>query len=165
MFSGFQTVVFCVLMWSFLVTCTCVHAQLLQFCLTLCDPIHCSPLSTMDRGKDTGVGFHALFQGIFPDQGIKHASPASNAMKAVSLPTEPPGKPSCMHIREKKKKNSFFCYQAANSLEWRVHAKLFQPCQTFCNPMDYSPADSSVHGILQARIVEWVAITFPRRSA
>ena len=105
MFSGFQTVVFCVLIWSFLVTCTCVHAQLLQFCPTLCDPIHCSPLSTMDRGKDTGVGFHALLQGIFPDQGIKHASLASNAMKVVSLPTEPPGKPSCMHIREEKKKS------------------------------------------------------------
>ena len=27
-----------------------------------------------------------------------------------------------------------------------------------CNPMDYSPPGSSVHGILQARIVEWVAI-------
>ena len=28
----------------------------------------------------------------------------------------------------------------------------------FCNPMDYSPPDSSVHGIFQARILEWVAI-------
>ena len=31
-------------------------------------------------------------------------------------------------------------------------------------PMDYSPPDSSVHGILQARIVEWVAIPFSRGS-
>ena len=29
---------------------------------------------------------------------------------------------------------------------------------TLCNPMDYSPPGSSVHGILQARILEWVAI-------
>ena len=37
-------------------------------------------------------------------------------------------------------------------------AKLLQSCLTLCNPMDYSPPDSSVHGILQARILEWVAI-------
>ena len=30
-------------------------------------------------------------------------------------------------------------------------------CLTLCNPMDYSPPGSSVHGILQARILEWVA--------
>ena len=29
-----------------------------------------------------------------------------------------------------------------------------------CNPMDYSPPGSSVHGILQARVLEWVAISF-----
>ena len=32
-------------------------------------------------------------------------------------------------------------------------------------PMDCSPPGSSVHGILQARILEWVAIPFPRGSA
>ena len=30
-------------------------------------------------------------------------------------------------------------------------------CPTICNPMDYSPPDSCVHGIFQARILEWVA--------
>jgi len=38
-------------------------------------------------------------------------------------------------------------------------AKLFQSCPAFWHPMDYSPARSSVHGILQARILEWVAMT------
>ena len=33
-----------------------------------------------------------------------------------------------------------------------------QTCLTLCDPMDYSPPGSSVHGILQARILEWVAI-------
>ena len=32
-----------------------------------------------------------------------------------------------------------------------------QSCPTLCNPMDCSPPSSSVHGILQARILEWVA--------
>ena len=33
---------------------------------------------------------------------------------------------------------------------------------TLCNPKDCSPPDSSVHGILQGRILEWVAIPFSR---
>ena len=33
-----------------------------------------------------------------------------------------------------------------------------------CDPMDYSLPGSSVHGILQARILEWVAIPFPKVS-
>ena len=39
-----------------------------------------------------------------------------------------------------------------------------QSCPTLCNPMDCSPPGSSVHGILQARILEWVAIPFSRVS-
>ena len=35
-----------------------------------------------------------------------------------------------------------------------------QLCPTLCDPMDCSPPCSSVHGILQARILEWVAISF-----
>ena len=37
---------------------------------------------------------------------------------------------------------------------------LTQLCPPLCNPMDCIPPDSSVHGILQARILEWVAIPF-----
>ena len=37
-----------------------------------------------------------------------------------------------------------------------------QSCLTLCDPMDYSPPGSAVHGILQARILEWVAIPFSR---
>ena len=38
-------------------------------------------------------------------------------------------------------------------------------CPTLCNPMDCSSPDSSVHGILQARILEWVTISFSRGSS
>ena len=37
--------------------------------------------------------------------------------------------------------------------------------QLFCDPMDYSTLGSSVHGILQARILKWVAISFSRGSS
>ena len=39
-------------------------------------------------------------------------------------------------------------------------AKSLQSCPTLCNPIDSSPPGSSVPGILQARILEWVAISF-----
>ena len=37
--------------------------------------------------------------------------------------------------------------------------------QLFCGPMGFSPPGSSVHGISQARILEWIAISFPRGSS
>ena len=37
--------------------------------------------------------------------------------------------------------------------------------EVFCNPMDCSPLGSSVHGISQARVLEWVAISFSRGSS
>ena len=57
---------------------------------------------------------------------------------------------------------------------WFWHASKFdiywsglvvQLCPAFCDPMDCSPPDSSVHEILQARILEWVAIPFSRGSS
>ena len=39
-------------------------------------------------------------------------------------------------------------------------AKPLQLCQTLCDPIDGSPPGSSVSGILQARTLEWVAISF-----
>ena len=39
-----------------------------------------------------------------------------------------------------------------------------QLCPSLCNPTDYTPPGSSVHGVLQARILEWVAISFSRGS-
>ena len=47
-----------------------------------------------------------------------------------------------------------------------VHAHLVvQSCLTFCDPMNFSPPGSSVHGILQARILEQDAISFYRGSS
>ena len=40
-----------------------------------------------------------------------------------------------------------------------------QSCLTLCNPMDCSPPGSSVHGIAQARILEWIAISSSRGSS
>ena len=44
-------------------------------------------------------------------------------------------------------------------------AKSLQSCPTVCNPMDCSLPGSSIHGILQARILEWSAFLFSRGSS
>ena len=43
-----------------------------------------------------------------------------------------------------------------------THAKSLQSCSTLCDPMDCSPPGSSVHAVLQARILEWVAMASSR---
>ena len=44
----------------------------------------------------------------------------------------------------------------------KVKVSVTQSCPALCDSMDHSPPDSSVHGILQARILEWVAISFSK---
>ena len=48
---------------------------------------------------------------------------------------------------------------------WHINHKIICLYMLFCNLMDWSLAASSVHGILQARILEWVAIPFSRVSS
>ena len=65
-----------------------------QSCPTVCNPMDCSPPGSSvhgdSPGKDTGVGFHALLQGILSNWGIEPWAPS---LQADSLPSEPLGKP------------------------------------------------------------------------
>ena len=47
----------------------------------------------------------------------------------------------------------------------KSESEVAQSCPTLCNPMDCSLPGSSVHGIFQARVLEWVAISFSRGSS
>ena len=47
----------------------------------------------------------------------------------------------------------------------QVFAKLLQSCPTLCDPMDCSPPGSSAHGVIQARILEWVTKPSSRGSS
>ena len=51
-------------------------------------------------------------------------------------------------------------YSSLQSAAAAAAAKSLQSCPTLCDPIDGSPLGSSVPGILQARILEWVAISF-----
>ena len=44
-------------------------------------------------------------------------------------------------------------------------SEVAQPCLTLCDPVDCSLPGSSIHGILQARILKWVAISFSKGSS
>ena len=62
---------------------------------------------------------------------------------------------------EKEIRISLLCHESIKYMYGcgALHTKF---CQTLENPMDYSLPGSSVHGILQARILEWVAIPFSK---
>ena len=48
---------------------------------------------------------------------------------------------------------------------YKVKSEVTQSCLTLCNPMDYSLQGSSVHGIFQEKVLEWIAISFSRGSS
>ena len=75
-------------------------------------------------------------------------------------------------VQEKKWPWGSFCFFPSNKdvVPLVLHcmllcARSLQLCPTLCDPMDYSPPGSSVHGIFQARILEWVAISSSRGSS
>ena len=85
------------------------------------------------------------------DRG-KHDFPSGKfmALKASSLA---PGRTLCQ-LR-------LTCHLKESQLDWELEGKEYcfvSRCETLCNPMDCSLPSSSVHGILQARILEWVAM-------
>ena len=47
----------------------------------------------------------------------------------------------------------------------KSESEVAQSCPTLCDPMDCSLSGSSVHGIFQARVLEWIAISFSRGSS
>ena len=65
--------------------------------------------------------------------------------------------------------SALFSFSSLRVLAWKWNVKLkvsvAQPCPTLCNRMDCRLPGSSVHGILQQRILEWVTIPFSRGSS
>ena len=108
-------------------------------------------------GQNIGVGKPFPSPEDLPNPGIEARSPA---LQVDSLLFEPPGKP-----RQNKAPRKDAHVQIPGACErhvtWLCCACLVaQSCPTLCDPMDCSPPGSSVHGILQARILGWVAVSF-----
>ena len=71
-----------------------------------------------------------------------------------------------LHWKKNKRESllDLFYPKVLQVFESENESEVAQSCLTLCNPMDCSLPGSSVHGILQARTLEWVAISFSRRS-
>ena len=59
-----------------------------------------------------------------------------------------------------KNKTHIYCLQETHFIPAAATAKSLQSCPTLCDPIDGSPPGFPVPGILQARTLEWVAISF-----
>ena len=110
--------------------------------------------------------------------GIKPRSPA---LQANSLQSEPPGSPISMVIyyslvkfycrdldiiRQKLAVNWVYFVKMNKELKFIAsESEVAQLCPTHFDPMDCSSPGSSFHGIVQARVLEWVAISFSRGSS
>ena len=80
------------------------------------------------------------------------------------LPTWPASWEICMQVRKQQLELDISIIACPK--KWLCTcAKSLQSCPTLCDTMDYSLPDSSVHGILQARILEWVAMSSSRGSS
>ena len=64
--------------------------------------------------------------------------------------------------RKKERKDLELTVTQSEVKKW---SEVTQSCPTLCDPMDFSLSGSSIHGIFQARILEWVSISFSRRSS
>ena len=117
----------------------CVQVKITQSHLTLWPHGLYNPWNS--PGQNTGVGSLSLLQGIFPTQGLNPVS----CMAGKTL----------YQLSHKTNSNGL---QKTYVCENRL-------VLSFCDPKDCSPQGSSVHGIFQAKILEWVAIAFSRGSS
>ena len=110
------------------------------------------PLRFLPRFGGWGVGLQLL---LFLNQALGHLFTPCYALNCVpqncylDIPAPVPQEVTVFGDKH------FTCMRARSLLS----------CQTLCNSMDCSPPGSSVHGILQARILEWVAMPSSRGSS
>ena len=118
-----------------------VSAQSLLACLTLCNPMDCSP---------PGSSVHVILQ--------------DRILEWVALPSSrgsswPMDQMHCRQMLSHPGSPTKHVYIV------KVKVLVVQSCLILHNPVDRSPPGSSVHVILQARILEWVAWPLSRRSS
>ena len=159
------------------------HCMCAPSCLTLCHPVDCSPPGSSVHGilpgENTGVRCHFQLQGIFLAQGLNlcllhllhwqvNSVPLLLLLLLLLLSHFSRVRLCASHRRQPPR---LLCSwdSPRKRLEWAAsafsnastHAKSLQACTTLCDPMDSSPPGSSVHGIPQARTLEWLPFLPP----
>ena len=108
-------------------------------------------------GKNTGVGCHFLLQCL----KVKSESQVARSCRVRLFPTPWTAAhqaPQPMGFSRQE----YWSGVTLPSPTWMsaAAAKSLQSCPTLCDPIECSPPDSHIPGILQARTLEWVAISF-----
>ena len=93
-----------------------------------------------------------------------HAAAAAAAKSLQSCPTDPidgspPGSLSLGFSRQEHN-TGVGCHFLLQCMKVRSESEVTQLCWTLRDPMDCSPLGSSIHGIFQAKVLEWGAIAF-----
>ena len=110
--------------------------------------------------KNTGVGYHFLLQCM----KVKRESEVTQSCPTLHDPMDciPPG--SSVHgtfrARELEWVVVAFPYHSLLLVNITLKVKVAQSCPTLCDPMNCSLPGFSIHGIFQARVLAWDAITF-----
>ena len=139
-----------------------MHAKSVPSCSTLHETQRTvarhSPLSTGSSRQESRC--HALLQGISPTQGFKPAALMSPSLAGEFFTASATWEASPQG-QENSKEEEIILRGTSTFTRGSVKSELLQPCPTLCDPMDCSPSQSSVHGIFQTRILEWVACPSP----
>ena len=107
----------------------------------LCNPMDCSLPGFSIRGIFQARGLEWVAISFSRASSRPRDRTQVSALQTDALPSEPPGKPYMQ-------------------LAAAAAAKSLQLCPTLCDPTDGNPPGSLIPGILQARTLEWVAISF-----
>ena len=128
-----------------------------QLCPTICNPMDScqAPLFMEFSRQEYWSGLPCPSPGDLPAPGNESVPPT---LQVDSLLAEPSGKPKEGGGKIRQEWNSGICVCVC------VCVLVIQSCPTLCDTMDCSPSGSSVHGILQARVLVQVAIPFSRGS-
>ena len=126
-------------------------AKSLQSCPTLCDPMDCSP---------PGFSVHGILQARTLEWVAISFSNAWMWKVKVKLLSRVRLLVTPWTTAYQAPPSMGFSGQQYWSGVPLPSPKTAQLCSTLCNPVDYSPPGSSVHGIFQARTLEWDAIPF-----
>ena len=114
------------------------------------------PAEPQGKFKNTVVGSLSLLQGIPQPRNRTRVSWIAGGFFTWVLPGKPPFWTKCL-----SKSGSYKATLTGSGI-LKVKVLLSQSCLTLWNPMDCSPPGYSVHGIFQARILEWITISFSR---
>ena len=134
------------------------ESEVTQSCPTLSDPMDCSL---------PGSSIHGIFQARVLEWGAIAFSISTSCCCCIASVVSDSVRPHRWQLTRLPrpwdspgKNTGVGCHFLLQCMKVKSESEVLQSCLTLRNPMDCSLPGSSVHGIFQARVLEWVAISF-----